>query len=102
LTSFREDYTRLQQKNGRLLAISADSMASHQKFAGILQNPPFPLLSDREKTVIQAFGVLNEKGTGSVRSIFIIGQDGLITHANPKYELSKTAQYAAIFDALAG
>jgi peroxiredoxin len=102
MTSFREDYARLQEKNGRLLAISADSIPSHQKFAAVLDNPPFPLVSDRDKIAIQAFGVLNEKGTGAVRSIFIVGQDGVISHANPKYELSKVAQYAAIFDALSG
>jgi peroxiredoxin Q/BCP len=85
-----------------LLAISADTVSSHEKFAGILENPPFPLLSDREKKVIQAYGVLNEKGTGAVRSIFIVGQDGKIVLANPKYELSKISQYAAIFEALAG
>jgi alkyl hydroperoxide reductase subunit AhpC len=52
--------------------------------------------------VIQAYGVLNEKGTGAVRSIFIVDKNGLIIHANPKYELSKIAQYAALFEALAG
>jgi peroxiredoxin Q/BCP len=101
LTSFREDYARFQEKNGRLLAISADTPASHQRFAARLEDQPFPLLSDTVKTAITAYGVLNERGTGAVRSIFIVGQDGIIKYANPKYEVSKVSHFAAIFDALA-
>ncbi len=75
-------------------------MASHQKFAAKLEEPPFPLLADTEKKVISAYGVLNERETGAVRSIFIVGPDGVIKYANPKYEVSKAAHFAAIFEAL--
>ncbi len=100
MTSFREDYARFQAKNGRLLAVSADSLASHQRFAEKLENPPFPLLADQDKNAITAYGVLNEKGTGAVRSIFIVGQDGIIKYANPKYQVSRLSHFEAIFDAL--
>lgn len=100
MTSFKEDYARFQRASARVLAISADTMASHQRFAEKLGDPPFPLLADPEKRVIGAYGVLNEKGKGAVRSIFIVGQDGTIKYANPRYELSKPAQYEAILTVL--
>jgi len=85
-----------------VLAISADGIASHERFAGKLGDLPFPLLSDIERRVIQLYGVLNERGTGARRSLFVVGKDGIIRHANHKYELSNPAQYEAVFRALEG
>jgi len=83
-----------------VLAVSADSLASHQRFAEKLGGLPFPLLSDVERRVIQLYGVLNQRGTGTQRSLFVVGRDGLVHHANPRYELSKPAQYEAVFRVL--
>lgn len=43
----------------------------------------FPLLSDPEKTVATAYGVLNARGT-AMRWTFYIGADGKILHIEKK------------------
>ncbi len=83
-----------------MVAISADSVASHERFAEKLGGLPFPLLSDVERQVTTAYGVLNDKGTGPRRSVFVIAPDGTIRYANPRYEVSKPEHFAAIFAAL--
>jgi peroxiredoxin Q/BCP len=50
----------------------------------------FPLLSDVDKKVLNAYGVWQEKSMfgrkywGIVRTTFIIGEDGRIAHVFPK------------------
>ena len=67
----------------RVVGVSADSPASHQRFAEKYQLA-FPLVSDKEKQIIGAFGVLNEKGTGARRSTFILDPEGHIRHIFPR------------------
>lgn len=63
----------------QVVGVSADSPASHRRFAEKYQLA-FPLLSDREKQIISAFGVLNEKGSGARRSTFILDPQGHLRH----------------------
>ena len=63
---------------------------------------PFPLLSDTSRTVIAAYDVLNDKGTGARRSVFVVGRDGIIHYANDRYEVAKPAHFAAVIQALGG
>ncbi len=71
--------------NGRaeLFGVSPDSAASHQKFISKHQLP-FPLLSDTNKSIVQAYGVWVEKSMygkkymGAERSTFVIDGDGRI------------------------
>ncbi len=64
-----------------IIGISKDSEASHRKFAE-KYSLPFTLLSDSERSAIDAYGVWKEKkmcgkvGMGIVRSTFIISPDG--------------------------
>jgi peroxiredoxin Q/BCP len=81
--AFRDAHERLKELGAVLLGISRDSEASHRRFAD--KNAlPFPLLSDPELTVLQAFGVWQEKelygktSMGVVRSVFVIGGDGRV------------------------
>ena len=80
-------------KFGRLKAlvfgVSADSVASHKKFAQKFKLP-FPLLADGEKKVIQAYGVWGEKQFmgkkyfGIHRSSFLIDPKGKIAKVYEK------------------
>ncbi len=83
-----------------MLAISADSLESHQKFAEKLGGVPFPMLSDQDLKVIKLYGVLNDKGTGARRSVFVLAENLRILHANANYSLSNPMHYQEIFDAL--
>ncbi len=72
-----------------VIGISRDSVAAHAKFAE-KNGLNFILLSDPERVAIEGFGVWQEKknygkvSMGTVRSTFIIGEDGTVEHAIPK------------------
>ena len=83
-----------------MVGVSADTLDSHRRFAASLGGLPFPLLSDTAHETIAAYGVLNDKGTGARRSVFVVGRDGIIRHANERYDLGKPAQFEAILRAV--
>ena len=80
-----------QQFEGRveLFGVSVDSAASHQKFINKYQLP-FPLLSDPDHNIVEAYGVWVEKSMygkkymGAERSTFVIDGDGRIAAIHRK------------------
>jgi alkyl hydroperoxide reductase subunit AhpC len=67
----------LEQRGATFIAISGDSMFSHEAFkkaAGLA----FPLLSDIHREAIRAYGVLDEDRNVAYRSTFIVDRDGLL------------------------
>lgn len=95
--SFRDNYSAFTEKGAVVLGVSADTPASHEKFVAKYELP-FPLLSDPDKTTIQAFGAWGVKKMygkeyeGIMRSTFVIGPDGVISKVFPKV---KPADHAA-------
>ena len=86
---FRDNYDDILAKGAVVIGISADSESSHGKFK-VKYDLPFYLLSDPEKTIIQAFGAWGEKKNygktyeGTLRSTFVIDENGSIIKAWPK------------------
>ena len=80
---FRDAWKILQQKKTVVLGVSADSGASHQKFRDKYKLP-FPLLSDPDRKVMEAYGAYGEKVMygkkvmGVIRSTVWIGPDGKV------------------------
>ncbi len=78
------DAWRDLEKRGEIFGVSVDSTRSHEKFIGKYQLP-FPLLSDPEHKMVEAYGVWVEKSMygkkymGTERSTFVIGPDGRLT-----------------------
>ncbi len=58
------------------------------------------MLSDRDLAVIKLYGVLNDKGTGPRRSVFVLDQELRILHANTQYSVSNPMHYKEIIEAL--
>ena len=87
--AFAGAYEAFKAEDIVVIGISKDSVASHQKFAE-KYNLPFILLADPERQAIEPYGVWQEKkmagktGMGVVRTTYIIGGDGHITHVMPK------------------
>lgn len=83
--SLRDGYSELRRAGYALLGVSKDSAASHVKFAQ-KHTLPFPLIADTETTLQQAFGVWREKRMagrtymGTVRTTFVIDEQGVVTH----------------------
>lgn len=81
--AFAELYPQFREKGAAVLGISKDSVASHKKFEE-KYGLPFVLLSDPEKTVIQAYDVWKEKkmygkvSMGVVRTTYLIDEQCII------------------------
>ncbi len=82
-------YNEFRKKRVEVIGISKDSVASHEKFAEKYELP-FILLSDPERTAIEAYGVWQEKkqygkvSMGVVRTTFLIDENGMIVKIMPK------------------
>jgi thioredoxin-dependent peroxiredoxin len=80
---FRDLWQELQRAGVVVLGVSADSPASHGKFAAKYKLP-FPLLSDPDRKLMQAWGAFGEKmmygkkTKGVIRSSVWIGADGVV------------------------
>lgn len=87
--AFGELYPQFREKGAVVLGVSKDTVASHKRFEE-KHGLPFTLLSDTEKTVIQAYDVWKEKklygkvSMGVVRTTYLIDESGVIVKAFDK------------------
>lgn len=100
LASLRDDYEMIQELGAEVVAISADSLESHQEFSRRLRGLPFPLASDAELTAARLYGVLDETGKRSRRALFVVDRGGLLLHKIPWYNPANSNQYEELFRAL--
>lgn len=83
---FRDSENSLKSAGYTVIGISPDSVESLQKFVD-RDNLNFPLASDPEREVLEAYGAFGEKKNygkivqGVIRSTFVVGKDGLISSA---------------------
>lgn len=100
---FRDSLAALNDAGVQVLGISPDKPAALQKFVAD-HELTFPLLSDPEKTVLNAYGAFGEKKNygkivqGVIRSTFIIAPDQTIEQAF--YNVKATGHVARIVKAL--
>lgn len=79
----RDNFSRFQDNNYKLLGVSADTEKAQLKFKEKF-DLPFPLLADEDKSVIQAFGVwgpkkfMGKEYDGIHRTTFMIDENGII------------------------
>ena len=92
--SFRDLMPQFREKGAVVLGVSKDSVASHKKFE-TAHGLPFPLLSDPDLTVIQAYDVWKEKKNygkvtmGVVRTTYLIDEAGIIVKAFDKVKAAE-------------
>ncbi len=80
LNSYNDDLAQFDALDATVIAISAQSIDSHEKFAG-KHGFKFPLLADTDKAVAAAYGTLGPIGFPR-RSVFIIDAHGVIRYAH--------------------
>jgi peroxiredoxin Q/BCP len=68
--------------------VSLDSVDSHKKFVA-KYHLPFTLISDTDKRIATAYGVLRDTGTATNRVTFIIDKNGKIAKIFPRVDVSK-------------
>ncbi|MCL4540182.1 MAG: thioredoxin-dependent thiol peroxidase [Bacteroidetes bacterium] len=90
--SFRDGFKEIQKKGAIILGVSPDSVESHKKFKEKF-HLNFPLLSDAEKKVVNAYGVWKQKSLygrkymGVERTTFVIDETGKIKKVFPKVKV---------------
>lgn len=85
--SFRDNLQPIRSLGAEIIGVSVDSVESHKKFSTKF-GLPFPLISDKEKRIAKAYGVLRVTGTTN-RVTFIIDKNGNIAKIFPKVDVSK-------------
>ncbi len=87
--NFRDNLPKFKKMDAVVYGVSRDSVDSHQKFKK-KYSLPFPLLSDPEGKLIEAYGAWGEKNMygkksmGIIRSTFVIDGNGTIEKVYPK------------------
>ena len=96
-SEFRDEYAKFRKAGAEVVAASPDSPRALKKFQEQFKLP-FKLLSDADKKLAQAYGVLKEKNMygrkvmGIERSTFVIGADGKLQR---EFRGVKSAGHAA-------
>jgi len=101
---FRDNYAGLKAKGIVVLGVSVDDEKSHQKFV-TKHSLPFTLLADTEQSIVTAYGVWAEKNMygkkymGTVRTTFLIDEEGTISHIIKKVDTkNSTAQVLELLE----
>jgi peroxiredoxin Q/BCP len=95
-SQFRDLHAKFKKKGARIVGVSRDSAASHQKFK-TKYSIPFTLLADTDSQLCDAFGVIVEKNMygkksmGVQRSTFLIDAKGTIVRIWPKVKVDDHA-----------
>jgi peroxiredoxin Q/BCP len=80
LNTYNNELEQFSNVGAQVLAISAQDMESHDKFAG-KHGFKFPLLSDPDKSVAGAYGTVGPLGFPR-RSVFVVNREGVISYAH--------------------
>jgi peroxiredoxin Q/BCP len=80
LNSYNNDLAEFEQVGAQVLAVSAQDVASHDKFSS-KHGFKFPLLADPDKAVAAQYGTLGPLGFPR-RSVFVIDGGGIIRYAH--------------------
>lgn len=104
LCTFRDSMAKLNNAKAQVFGISVDTFFTLAAFKKD-QNLNFPLLSDFNKDVIQAYGAFNPDMIGlkgiAKRSTFVIDKDGVVRYAEVLEDARNEPNYDKVFDALA-
>jgi thioredoxin-dependent peroxiredoxin len=95
--NLRDSYSELTTLGFEVIGVSADSVASHQKFIS-KHDLPFDLLSDTDQKVIEAYGVwgpkkfMGKEYEGIHRTTFVIDENGVIERVFNKVKTKEHTQ----------
>lgn len=96
--TYREKLPEIEKENAVVIGISKDTVKSHKKFEE-KYDLPFILLADPDRKVLQEYDVLKEKTMygkkvmGTVRTTFIIDENGVIQDIREKVKPAEDPVY---------
>ncbi|WP_080240825.1 thioredoxin-dependent thiol peroxidase [Spirosoma rigui] len=94
--SLRDNHAHMQAAGYEVLGVSTDDQKSHQKFA-TKYDLPFTLVTDTDTKIVDAYGVWQEKSMygrkfmGTIRTTFVIDENGIITNIIGKVDTKNHA-----------
>ncbi|WP_449462676.1 peroxiredoxin [Tardisphaera miroshnichenkoae] len=88
--SFRDNIKWFADHGVVALGVSTDSPSAQKKFKD-KYSLNFTMVSDKDKAISKAYGVLSPKGT-ALRTTFLIGRDGNVAHVFTKVRPDGHAQ----------
>jgi len=94
--SIRDGFAKFKKADVEVFGVSTDDEKSHQAFIEKYKLP-FTLLADKDKEVVNKYGVWVEKTNygkkywGTARKTFLIGKDGKISYIFDKVDVEKHA-----------
>jgi peroxiredoxin Q/BCP len=86
--SFRDNLESLRALWTEVVGVSVDTVDSHRSFAE-KNRLNFPLVSDHDKRISEAYGVLSGDGSKAERTTFIIDREGKIVKIFMKVDVTK-------------
>jgi peroxiredoxin Q/BCP len=81
LNQYTDDIDQFRDVGAQVLALSPQSVTSHEDFSCKQGGFAFPLLADTDKAVGEAYGILGPLGFYR-RSVFVIDADGIVRWAH--------------------
>ena len=81
LNTYTEEIAEFESVDAKLLAISPQSVESHDGFSARQGGFAFPLLADADKSVGKAYGILGPVGFYR-RSIFVVDGAGILRYTH--------------------
>jgi len=81
LNSYNEDIESFSEAGAQVLALSPQSVQSHEEFSCKQGGFAFPLLADTDKSVGEAYGILGPLGFYR-RSVFVVDAAGIVRYAH--------------------
>ncbi len=95
--NYHDNYQSLLADGFEVMGVSVNSERSHRNFAS-KYNLPFNLLVDTDKRIVNDYGVwaqktlFGRKYMGTLRTTFVIDEDGVITHVIDKVDNKRASQ----------
>ena len=83
MADYGEHYGEIRAAGASVRAISVDSLEKSEAVRQEL-HLPFPILSDRERRVVQEWGIYNAKEKGGIArpAVFIINRDRIVRYCS--------------------
>ena len=94
------EYDTIRETGGEVVAVSTDSLESHERLVKAIGRCPFPLACDEELEAARLYGVVGQDGGRSHRAIFVIDQGGALLHQITWFQPGNIGQFMEIFQAL--
>jgi peroxiredoxin len=99
MCTMRDNFADLASLNATVFGISGDYVFSHHEWAKHL-GLPFALLSDHDHAVAKQYASFNADRGYNRRTVFVVGQDGLISYIDMDYKVSSPESFERLRAAL--